>query len=363
MLLSAILYSSELDYNKPFKQFSDSPIASELNFFREVLLKYEPLYNSYFNQLGANDKKRSMAIETNLYWKQLYSSDISLNNMNILLNTIIKIKFRNQDYTKLTDRFLFNLIMQLYTSNNLYLAYCGLSYIEFFSDTLIEDNINIILKVFEMKQRIPYYEITKIPLSDFTRKKYDILFKKIIFEVKQNILSLNEAKINKKKLIKRIHDLYLCAYLGDIESKKKLIDIFLKLNFADDSAVFKFMVDVLLKLNTKDAVLAVLSRFHENIGAPNFYTGDSPRYYILSELYKLYRNDDFFKQYKNYLEASSIFSSPPYFEDDSLGGEDGVVKLYNAFQEWAQKRFQYDLQLKNSIPKINNKNIVRKYKM
>lgn len=185
----------------------------------------------------------------------------------------------------------------------------------------------------------------------------------MILKVKQEISSLDKNGNDVKDMIRKINRLYFCAYLGDQESKKDLIDIFSKLHFTDDSAVFKFVVDLLLKLNTKDAGIAVLSRFHENVGAPNFYTGDSPRYYILSELYKRYPNDDFFRQYKNYLEASSIFSSPPYPEDDYLGGEEGVRKLFAAFQEWAQKRFQYDLQLKNSIPKINSKNRARKYKM
>ncbi|MEI3040741.1 MAG: hypothetical protein V8T90_16895 [Victivallales bacterium] len=363
MIMSALLYSSELDYSKSLKQFADTSIASELKVFQEVLLKYEPLYDNYFNQLNEDDKNKLILMGVTLFWKQLHSSDISPDNMNVLLDIIVRIKFRTQQYAKLTDRFLFDFIMQLYTSENLYLSCCGLSNINFFSDTLIEENVYKIFAPFEKKQRISCYEITKIPLSDSTKKEYNALLKKMILKVKQEISSLDKNGNDVKDMIRKINRLYFCAYLGDQESKKDLIDIFSKLHFTDDSAVFKFVVDLLLKLNTKDAGIAVLSRFHENVGAPNFYTGDSPRYYILSELYKRYPNDDFFRQYKNYLEASSIFSSPPYPEDDYLGGEEGVRKLFAAFQEWAQKRFQYDLQLKNSIPKINSKNRARKYKM
>ena len=140
MIMSALLYSSELDYSKSLKQFADTSIASELKVFQEVLLKYEPLYDNYFNQLNEDDKNKLILMGVTLFWKQLHSSDISPDNMNVLLDIIVRIKFRTQQYAKLTDRFLFDFIMQLYTSENLYLSCCGLSNINFFSDTLIEEN-------------------------------------------------------------------------------------------------------------------------------------------------------------------------------------------------------------------------------
>ena len=38
MIMSALLYSSELDYSNSLKQFADTSIASELKVFQEVLL-------------------------------------------------------------------------------------------------------------------------------------------------------------------------------------------------------------------------------------------------------------------------------------------------------------------------------------
>lgn len=139
--------------------------------------------------------------------------------------------------------------------------------------------------------------------------------------------------------------LFFNSYFGDKESERGLIMAFLR---APD---FGCEYEFLLELHTPAALKAILSRFREETGAPDFpvqpsLTKSSPRHDILWRIMSFYPNDDFFVKYRKYL-------SEPDNLDSMIGGEAGVKQLFADLQKWAKERLDYDLDLTGASCHIN----------
>lgn len=190
--------------------------------------------------------------------------------------------------------------------------------------------------------------LLRIPVSEATRKKYQAFFNEQVEIEKKRYDAY--VKDGKQTTASQIVHLRYCAQMGDEASLQKLITLFGQLRWdgKDGGSDFRLAMKQLLEVATQDAVIAVLKRFRENAGSPEYRPGASPRAEILKMLLWRYPDDAFFESYRDYL--ASPFSDT--ILDSAIGGSTGVEKLYSELQTWVQKRFGYKLDLEGAEAKI-----------
>ena len=309
----------------------------------------------YYSVQGGLGHSRKLEKLNKLY-SEIEKKTITDEELGYLFNLVLWTKFSMNHFNPIEDKELFHLVMKLYLSPSKEIRLSAANQMNFFSANLIDLNRNVIMAPF-MKGEFSRSVLVSIPITKKILDDYSPYFKKqiLVNRKKLNQISANPAKGG---LWKKLNLLRLGIHIGDVEAKKEIIEIFKKTTSADN--VFPFLVSILTENNSPETIKVLLPRFAENTGAPDFYTGSSPRYMILLNLYRKYHDDDFFCKYRWYFEPS-LNGAPYPLDNESLGGENGVKKLFGEFQQWVKKRFSYDLDLSKSIPKVNMKNRVRKY--
>ena len=156
---------------------------------------------------------------------------------------------------------------------------------------------------------------------------------------------------------------------GDVKAREKLIAMFLACpapgqdparNWRRDTDTFEYLIDALCDLGTPEALKAVLSRFHEEIGGPAFK--DVPdcvppqRMTVLRRLAAIYPDDPFWKKYARFLDPArdDDLESRDYATDAEIGGEAGVTELFRGLRQWAKERLGYEMSLDGATPHIRS---------
>lgn len=143
------------------------------------------------------------------------------------------------------------------------------------------------------------------------------------------------------------------AYYGELAAQQELISLFASCpGDAKFVSEFNLLMGFMFVMASKESLIAVLSRFPEEIGAPDFdvsgYKRESPRYSILCGFKRLYPRDPFFVKYQHWLRDFGGVGM-----DAEIGGEKGVQKLFDEFKAWAKEKFGYEMDLSKSTPHIN----------
>lgn len=144
------------------------------------------------------------------------------------------------------------------------------------------------------------------------------------------------------------------AIYGESEAQRELISSFLSCSAELDSGVaLGLLVADMFAIGTREALIAVLSRFPEETGAPEFDVSGvkprSPRYQMLLGFKRLYPDDSFFVKYRNNLRDEGSVTM-----DDEIGGEEGVKKMFEEFRDWAKAKFGYEMDLSKVTYHMNN---------
>ena len=129
------------------------------------------------------------------------------------------------------------------------------------------------------------------------------------------------------------------AYFGEPAAAQELISLFRSCSGDATSMVeFNILLEDMFLIASNDSLIAVLSRFPEEIGAPDFDVSGrkrcSPRYAILCGFNNLYPNDPFFIKYKSYIRPQGGIAM-----DKAIGSETGVKELFGEFRDWAKIKF------------------------
>lgn len=144
------------------------------------------------------------------------------------------------------------------------------------------------------------------------------------------------------------------AIYGEPEAQRELISSFMSCSAELDSGVaLGLLVGDMFAIGTREALVAVLSRFPEETGAPEFDVSGvkprSPRYQMLLGFKRLYPDDPFFVKHRNHLRDEGGVAM-----DDEIGGEEGVKKLFEEFRDWAKAKFGYEMDLSKVTYHMNN---------
>lgn len=278
----------------------------------------------------------------------------------LFLNALISVTYEQNGFKKIEDPKLFSMVIDALHSHHKGIRNLALQHVCFFSDSLVDHEMASILELFERKE-VSAGLITCIPISEKTRKEHSAFFADILKSTKVQLAALDKVSPTGKVRLTRINLLYLCAYLGDEESLQALIAI---LKNCDDYSIrqpeFKHSMSLLLELNTKDAVMAVLDKFKGNYGQPEFYSGESPRFFILYSLYTRYRNDAFFKSRKPYFDSFAQTRKYP-LDGDFFKNDDEIKLFFEEFKKWAWDRYQYDMDITGIDYSINKKERYSKF--
>lgn len=187
-------------------------------------------------------------------------------------------------------------------------------------------------------------------------KEFAAFFPKV-FERQFSINRKKLKQIQNPSIFDKCRYLEFNAYFGDPIAANELITLFKSCSGDANIALeFDALLSNMFMIASKDSLIAVLSRFSEEIGAPDFdVSGEkrsSPRYEILCGFKGLYPDDPFFVKYKSYIRTRRGIGM-----DKDIGGEAGVKQLFIEFREWAKNKFGYEIDLSNVTYHINLKRL------
>lgn len=101
-------------------------------------------------------------------------------------------------------------------------------------------------------------------------------------------------------------------------------------------------------LGTDRCIIALLNAMNDN---QEVEEGVSLRVDIIDAIQRNYPDDELFLKYFRRL-----------FDDDSLGGKDGIALIYKELEQWAKDKFNYDLDLSEANPTfIDRQRAIRKF--
>ena len=248
---------------------------------------------------------------------------------------------------KWIDEKLFIAFLDIYLSPRLTVAsdFVGNVICIGFDKRIIDKYAASLMRPFTTGKRDPRFMIGYHIPKDFATKFPDYFNRQ--FKINRDKLCASSS------LLEKCGYLHFNAYFREQEAIDKLIELFQTCPSDDESVLeFNFLLHCMFMIASKDSLIAVLSRFPEEIGAPEFdvsgYKRCSPRYQILSSFQSLYPNDGFFLKYSNYLRNHT-----GAIMDNEIGGEKGVQKLFDEFKAWAKVKFNYEMDLSRSTPHIN----------
>lgn len=169
--------------------------------------------------------------------------------------------------------------------------------------------------------------------------------------------AINRAKVAEAKKANKDYDrvfLLFNAVYGEPAAQNEIISSFLSCSAElREGMALSVILDDMFAIGTREALVAVLSRFPEETGAPEFDVSGvkprSPRYQMLVGFKRLYPDDPFFVKYRDHLHDNGSVAM-----DDEIGGEEGVKKMFEEFRDWAKAKFGYEMDLSKVTYHMNN---------
>lgn len=348
--------------DKPEITLPQSAHVEDISTFLSEHLKAKKEHVFNLLKLYKDDRRKEYPFKKFIVkcYQDLENGKLSFHEIDELLIDIPALEWEVSPKRIVEDRELFQLLLTVYEKGDTVLRVSALYGMHYFPKSFMEEHIDVLMAPFLADEDV-FGErgLLMIPLSDKTKEKYKTFLEKQIKKEKAAYeKNQNTEQYKSGPMFFKLDMLHYCGMLGDQSSIQELIKIYKNLKWTDpwDADASQAMTS-LLDIGTRDCLVAVLERFHENIGAPD-YSGTSPRFTILQALWCKYRNDPFFAKYSRYL-------MPPlagWVLDGEIGGEAGVRELYKGLIKWAKDNLQYDLNLDDADPKIKA-NIVDKYNL
>lgn len=183
-----------------------------------------------------------------------------------------------------------------------------------------------------------------IMVPKYLARRYPEWLQKQIVANRSRLDALKAANAPQDRLLLRFN-----AYYGEPEAEREKISSFLAC--PAELATFDELLSDMFIIDTHDSLVAVLSRFHEETGAPDFDVSGckigSPRYDMLRGFRRKYPGEPFFIKYREYLRDEGVGM------DEEIGGEEGVKKMFEEFRNWAKEKFNYEIDLSNVSYHVN----------
>ncbi len=268
----------------------------------------------------------------------------SNDDWNCVVSTLGSIRKAKAKEGKLSDDRPFKALLAIYAAGRNRFQVFGLFFL--FKEELLLANSEAILE----------------PLIKKSKTDTDYLLIKYAKEMTPAILNkhadfFNQAKennwfhiYNDASLETRVSLLAANAAWGDEKAARQLIDAFLHCPTSGATCEYFYaLLDAMFLLGSRDALIAALSRFHEENVMPS-RSEPSVRYKILRGFQRLCPDDWFFMKYRPYFVTRYDEGFPG---DEKLGGLEGVKLLFADFQKWVKERYGYDLDLSGASCRIN----------
>lgn len=312
----------------------------------EYLVKNQNIFYDYVQQLSFLSRLDKPIVQHyQSEFENLPKKDLSSDRLEQLFLLLVRIQF---SHCRRIDDAASDIILRMLKSKSYSLTFMS-HLARHLSADYVDNNLDDIIRALKENPQINRDFIRHITFSPSAKQKYRDYFSQLILESKEEIRQL-EKKDDRDSMNLRNGEFLFCAHFDDGETYDKVMDLF---SHSTEKDIVAY-INILAEFNTRESITAILSKFADDIGAPSFFTGESPRYRILVILYNKYPEDPFFASYKKYLNPGTVFSASDPPSDSFLGKEEGVKKLFAGLQDWAKERLKYELSLEKSTPKINS---------
>ena len=343
---------SSLASNK--KELTLKDIAQQLLNYNEQTLKNKKTVDTATKKVKLPD--RTIKNEKIFYLKLKDSINKNIKKYSIdeldqvtFINKIASIEAEKSPDLKLNDEKLAGIMLSLYKFDNY--RFSEYVRIDLWNDYLKNKHIDELMKPLIAEIKNYPLGMINVFLTPESREKYQEFINVKLQELKNERSKLKE---NNRELNKNLYD---SARLGDNDSLNKLIKNYKNMVRSDSD--FRNINGLLIKIGNRQTIEAVLSRFKENHGAPEYYTGESIRCIILQDLYAKFPTEKPFCNYPSYLDYKRNADTASQILDDHIGGEAGVKKLYQELSQWAKKKFDIDVDFSGADYKIKTKTRIK----